>query len=63
MAQKITNAQAEEIERLTNASIHELVFFNHHVGEDDHSSAQETLTQLNLNVERIGEILASKEGK
>lgn len=60
---KITNAQAEEIERLTNASIHELVFFNHHVGEDDAASAAETLQQVRTNVDRIEEILQSAEVK
>lgn len=50
---KISNAAAAKIERLANATIHELVFLNHHVGDDQTESAQDTLIQARQNLDAI----------
>lgn len=54
----ISDKQAKNIERLINASIHELVFLNHHIGDDDINSAEETLTTVAQNLQTIEETLA-----
>jgi hypothetical protein len=49
----ISDHLCKDIERLTNVNIHELVFFLHHVEEDDHENALDTLQQVQMNLDTI----------
>jgi hypothetical protein len=54
---KLIDAQYEELDRLVNATIAELVFLRHHAGDNEIESAEGCQMTAGHNIERIGEIL------
>jgi hypothetical protein len=55
----LTNEQHEEIERSINATIHELVFAQQHIDQDDFDDASTLLVQCQMNLDRLNEIIVA----
>jgi hypothetical protein len=54
---KLIEAQYEELDRLVNATIAELVFLRQHAEQDDQDDAGNCQITAMQNIERIGDIL------
>jgi len=55
----LNDKEFEDVERLVNAAIHELVFAMHHIGDDMTEDAQDCLTTVSANVSVIQEMVAA----
>ena len=61
--QTIPDKLCQEIEHLVNCTIHELVFLQHHVADDQEGDALNCLTAVTINLERVAELLAGMDAK
>lgn len=53
----LSNEQRDQVERLCNAAIHELVFVNQHATQDDYDDALTCLIQVQQNAESMADML------
>jgi hypothetical protein len=59
----LNESQLDEVERLCNRAIHELVFAVQHSVQDDYEEAADCVVQAQLNCDQVGQMLvdAGKE--
>lgn len=57
----ISNEAVAEMEAILNSSIHELVFAFQFLGDDNTDDAQNALTTVGMNVDRVQEMIVAIE--
>jgi hypothetical protein len=59
----LTTEQLDQVERLCNAAIHELVFVDQHAGQADYDDALTCLVQVQQNAETMAEMLLKAQNE
>lgn len=59
-AMKLTDAEAQEIERQLNTAIHEIVFACQHVQQDDLDDASNALMTAQGTIEEVANLIVAK---